>query len=95
MKNQKHQQTSDNNPSITPPKVFTLRKFAEKHSEHLTLPGITNLVFKAKPRQSSQGVIPGNGMLEFGVIKRIGRKVLIVEPNYFRWMDSLQDKNEG
>lgn len=86
--NLNHQQSST---SISNTRnLFTLKKFAEKHSTFLTLSSITNQVFKANPRYSSQGVIPGNGMMEYGVIVRIGRKILIDEMAYFRWLDSLQ-----
>lgn len=71
-----------------PRRLFTLTKFAEKHSDFTTLSAITNQVFKAQPRHSTKGVIPGNGMLEFGVIVRIGRRVLIDADAYFRWLDA-------
>ncbi len=71
-------------------RLSTLKKFAERHSDFLTLPAVTNQVFKAQPRQSSRGEIAGNGMLDFGVIVRIGRKVLLDEDAYFRWLDAQQ-----
>ena len=71
------------NSAYQPPRrLFTLRKFAEKHSDFTTLSSVTNQVFKARPRQSTTGEIPGNGMLDFGVIVRIGRKVLIDESQH-------------
>jgi hypothetical protein len=74
-----------------PPRhLFTLKKFAERHAHFITLSAITNQVFKANPRYSSLGEIPGNGMLDFSVIVRIGRKVLIDEDAYFRWLDAQQ-----
>jgi len=74
-----------------PPRCLaTLRRFSEKHSDFITLAGITNQVFKAQSRHSTKGVIPGNGMLDFGVIVRIGRKVLIDEDAYFRWVAAQQ-----
>ena len=79
------------NSAYQPPRrLFTLRKFAEKHSDFTTLSSVTNQVFKARPRQSTTGEIRGNGMLDFGVIVRIGRKVLIDESAYFRWLDAQQ-----
>ena len=77
--------------AYTPPRLFTLKKFAERHSDFTTLSAVTNQLFKAPSRHSSQGEIPGNGMLEFGVIVRIGRKVLIDEDAYFRWLDAQQE----
>lgn len=74
-----------------PPRhLFTLKKFAERHSDFITLSAITNQVFKAQPRQSSLGEIPGNGMSDFSVIVRVGRKVLIDETAYFQWLDAQQ-----
>jgi hypothetical protein len=70
--------------------LATLKRFSEKHSDFITLAGITNQVFKAQPRKNTKGEIPGNGMLDFGVIVRIGRKVLIDENAYFRWVAAQQ-----
>lgn len=73
-----------------PRRLFTLSKFAERHSDFTTLSAITNQVFKAQPRNSTKGKIRGNGMLDFGVIVRSGRRVLIDEDAYFRWLDAQQ-----
>ena len=78
------------NAASTHRSLYTLKKFAERHSDFATLSSITNQVFKAQPRHSSKGEIPGNGMLDFAVIMRIGRKVLIDEAAYFRWLDAQQ-----
>ena len=83
------EQTS-NSTFPAPRQLYTLKKFAERHSDFATLSAITNQVFKAQPRHSSKGEIPGNGMLDFAVIMRIGRKVLIDEAAYFRWLDAQQ-----
>ena len=74
-----------------PSRLFTLKKFSVRHSDHTTISALTNQVFKAQPRHSSKGEIPGNGMLDFGVIVHIGRKVLIDEDAYFRWLDAQQE----
>lgn len=76
----------------TPPprRLYTLPAFAERHSTFLTLAAITNQVFKARARQSSKGVIPGNGLEEAGAIVRIAGRVLIDEDAYFAWVDSQQ-----
>jgi hypothetical protein len=83
------QQTKANKP---PRRLYTIKKFAERHSDFITLSAITNQVFKAQSRHSSKGEIPGNGMLDFGVIVRIGRKVLLDEDAYFRWLDAQQNR---
>lgn len=96
MNNQRQQQdTGQEIVGATPRSLYTLRKFAEKHSSFTSLSAITNQVFKAAPRQSSKGVIPGNGMLDHGVIVKIGRRVLIDEVAYFRWLDSIQGGGKG
>ena len=81
---------AENSAFYAPRHLYTLKKFAERHSDFLTLSAATNQVFKAQPRHSSKGEIPGNGMLDFAVIMRIGRKVLIDEDAYFRWLDAQQ-----
>jgi len=79
---------------VPPRRFFTLSKFSERHSSFLTLPAVTNQVFKANPRHSSKGEIPGNGMNDFGVIVRINGRVLIDEDRYFAWVDSLQKEGQ-
>ncbi len=78
----------------SPRRLFTLSKFAERHSGFITLAAITNQVFKAKPRHSSKGVIPGNGMEEAGAIVRLAGRVLIDEDAYFSWVDSQQMRGQ-
>lgn len=78
-------------PDLPPRRLFTLAAFAERHQSFLTLPAITNQVFKAKARLSTKGVIPGNGMREAGAIVRINNRVLIDEDAYFRWVDAQQN----
>lgn len=74
-----------------PPRaLFTIAKFAERHSTFLTLFSLTNQVQKAKPRHSSRGMIPGNG-LDVAIV-RIGGRVLIDEPAYFAWVDAQQGR---
>ena len=45
------------------------------------------LIFKATPRYSSQGEIPGNGLIEYGVIRRVNSRVLINPRRWFQWVD--------
>lgn len=93
MNTQTHQQPSEPQQGLRdrpPRRLFTLSKFAERHSDFTTLSAITNQVFKAQPRHSTKGEIRGNGMLDYGVIVRSGRRVLIDEDAYFRWLDAQQ-----
>jgi hypothetical protein len=69
-------------------RIFTLTKFAERHSSFLTLSALTNQKFKSEPRKSSRGEILGNGLAEFGAFITIGRRVLVDEDAYFRWLDA-------
>lgn len=48
------------------------------------------LIFKAEPRQSTKGEIPGNGLIESGALVRLGRRVLIDEEKFFAWVRSQQ-----
>ena len=77
-----------------PRRLFTLPKFAERHSGMTTLPALTNQVFKAKTRYSTKGEIPGNGMEEAGAVVRLAGRVLIDEDAYFRWVDSQQPRGK-
>lgn len=77
-----------------PRRLFTLAKFAERHASFLTLPSLTNQVFKANTRHSSRGVIAGNGMNEAGAIVRVNGRVLIDEDRYFAWVDALQKEGQ-
>ncbi len=67
------------------PVFFTVEQFAEKHSA-FTQAALRNLIFKADPRKSSIGTIPGNGLREAGAIVRLGRKVLLNESAFLRWI---------
>ncbi len=66
--------------------VFTVGQFA-KRNPAFSEAALRNLVFKADLRHSTRGEIPGNGLIEAGVIIRIGRKVLLDEERFFAWMD--------
>lgn len=74
-----------------PRRLFTLPNFAERHSSFLTLSALTNQKFKSESRKSSRGEIPGNGLAEFGAFFTVGRRVLVDEDAYFRWLDAQQN----
>jgi hypothetical protein len=48
------------------------------------------LIFAARARQSSKGRIPGNGLIESGVIRRVGRRVLVNPIAFSRWIEDQQ-----
>jgi hypothetical protein len=66
------------NPST---KLLTVNQFVVEHP-FASNDGIRFLIFNSK----------NNGMAKAGVIKRIGRKVLIDEGKFFAWVES---QNEG
>ncbi len=69
------------------PSYKTVEQFSNDNP-CFTPSALRNLIFKADERQSSNGVIAGNGLLESGAIVRIGRKVLINEDRFYQWIDS-------
>ena len=74
----------------TPPTLLTVRLFSDKHTS-FPQGGLRTLIFCSKPRETSCGTIPGNGMVEAGVLVRLGRKLLINEERFFKWLDDQQD----
>lgn len=60
-------------------------KLFSKRNPAFTEAALRNLVFKSKPRQSSLGEIPGNGLIEAGAILWLGRRVLLVEGRFLDW----------
>lgn len=73
------------------PTLYTVEQFAAAQPA-FTAPALRNLIFKAEPRQSTRGEIPGNGLIECGAIIRVGRKVLIDEARFFDW---VRQQNRG
>ncbi len=65
--------------------LYTVEQFPHVEPS-FTSAALRNLIFKAQPRHSSRGVIPGNGLLECGAIVRVGRKVLINRAKFLEWV---------
>jgi len=63
---------------------LTIRQLSERYPA-FSEPALRNLVFCAKPRQSTKGPIPGNG-LDRAIIK-IGRKVLVDADSFIVWVN--------
>jgi hypothetical protein len=58
-----------------------------------TEPSMRNLILNADDRLNSRGErIPGNGLAEAGAIVRVGRRVLIDEQAFFRWIAEQQQR---
>ena len=76
-------------PDVSSPRpVFsTVAQFSERNRA-FTEPSVRNLIFKAEARESTLGLIPGNGLIEAGAIVRLGRKVLIHEQKFFAWVEA-------
>jgi hypothetical protein len=72
-------------PSARSMKLHTVAQFTVAHPA-FSEAALRYLIFKAERRHSSNGEIPGNGLIEAGAIIRIGRKVLIDEDRFFDWV---------
>lgn len=56
-------------------------------------PSLRNLILNSADRLTSRGErIPGNGLAEAGAIIRVGRRVLIDEQAFFRWIAEQQKR---
>ena len=66
---------------------FTVTQFVERNPA-FTAPAMRNLIFKADPRDSTRGTIPGNGLIEAEAIVRLGRRILVHEGRFFHWVKS-------
>jgi hypothetical protein len=67
------------------PTLLAVRQFSDKHAA-FTQGSLRHLIFGSSSRQTSQGVIEGNGL--HAAIVRIGRKVLIDEAKFFEWVQT-------
>lgn len=77
---------------MTPLTALTVRQLSERFPA-FSEPALRNLIFCAKPRPSSKGIIPGNGLAP--AIIRIGRKVLIDAEQFQDWLRSQQGGSHG
>lgn len=69
--------------------LLTVRQFSEKHPA-FSQASIRYLIFQSKPRESSRGTVPGNGLDR--ALLRLGKRVLIDEFKFFAWLDDQQSK---
>ncbi len=75
--------------------VFLTVEQCSRRNPAFTPAAIRNLIFKAEPRQSSIGTIPGNGLLEAGALLRLGRRVLIDEAKFLQWVEDKASESRG
>ncbi len=73
-------------PEIPPHQTFYTVEQFPKVEPIYTAAALRNLIFKAGPRHSSRGEIPGNGLIECGAIIRRGRKVIIHRERFLAWV---------
>ena len=80
-------------PLLPPPRILLSVKDFSARNPAWPVATLRALIFKAEPRIKADGeVIPGNGLLEDGVIVRSGRKVLIDETRFFSRLDRQNAK---
>ena len=70
------------------PSLLTVKAFCERHSA-FSEGSLRALIFKSQDSHAANGqIIAGNGLQQAGAIVRVGRRVLIDELAFFRWIDS-------
>jgi hypothetical protein len=75
-----------------PRDLFTVEQFADRRPAW-SQPALRNLILNSVSRLNSRGErIPGNGLAESGAVVRVGRRVLIDESVFFRWIADQQKK---
>ena len=72
------------------PTLRTVRQFSDKHPA-FSQGSLRSMIFQSKPRETSRGKIPGNGMIEAGVLVDVGSRRLIHETNFFKWLLDQQN----
>lgn len=73
-----------------PRDLFTVQQFSERRPAW-TQAALRNFILNSADRVNSRGErIPGNGLAEAGAIVRVGRRVLIDEQAFFRWIAEQQ-----
>lgn len=71
--------------SSKPTTLYTVSQYANVQPA-FPQASLRSLIFNAKERQSSNGAIPGNGLIECGAILRVGKKVLIDDQKFVEWV---------
>ncbi len=69
--------------------LSTVRQFSEKYPA-FSQGSLRNLIYLSTERYSSKGKISGNG-LDIALV-RIGRKLLIDESKFFKWIELQNQK---
>jgi hypothetical protein len=80
--------------STAPRELLTVQQFSQRRSAW-SQPALRNLILNSTGRSNSRGVrIPGNGLAEAGAIVRVGRRVLLDEGAFFRWIAEQQRRRD-
>jgi hypothetical protein len=78
------------NVDSAPRDLFTVEQFSARRPAW-TKPALRNLILNAEDRFSARGAqVAGNRLAEFGAVVRVGRRVLIDEQAFFRWIAEQQ-----
>lgn len=78
-----------------PRDLFTVAQFSERRPAW-TQSALRNLILSSADRRNSRGeCIPGNGLAEGGAIVRVGRRVLIDEQAFFKWIADQQKRRKA
>jgi hypothetical protein len=72
-----------------PRTLLTVRQFADKHPA-FSGGALRYLIFNAKPRLTADGAMRSNGL--DAALVRLGKRVLIDEAAFFRWLDKSQSR---
>lgn len=76
--------------AVTPRQLFQVAQFSKKYPAFAQA-AIRVHILNATDRFNSRGEkVSGNGLAEAGGIVRVGRRVLIDEEAFFRWIATLQ-----
>ena len=75
-----------------PRDLFTVAQFSERRPAW-TQAALRNFILNSQDRFNSRGErIAGNGLAEARAIVRVGRRVLIDEAAFFRWIAGQQSR---
>lgn len=79
----------------TPRDLFPVDQFSERRPAW-TPASLRNLILNSADRVGLRGQrIAGNGLAEAGAIVRVGRRVLIDEQAFFRWIAEQQKRRKA
>ena len=69
--------------------LWTVKQIAQRNPA-FSEGGLRNLIFLAEARRTKKAIIRGNGLGE--ALVRIGRKLLIDEELFFKWIEQQQKR---